>query len=146
MRQWCNMIRCLRGKNAKRFEEYDIPLQRHVEFLRLCGIDHAQRHTRFHAHRSHAANHLLDILQVRLAPTHVSPCCPHAEAAAPVLFGSLGCFENGFYSDHLRGLETGVVPTALGAVTAVLAAAARLDIHKRTHLDGLWRVKASMER
>ena len=50
------------------------------EFLCLRSIDHAQGNTRLHAHATHALDHFLDVLKIRLAASHVSPGSAHAES------------------------------------------------------------------
>lgn len=116
-----------------------------LQLLGLVLIDHAQRHTHFHAHVPDAGHHLLDVLETGLAPAHVSPCGTHAEPRAAVLLGHPGLLQHLVDGAHLRGLQTRVVAGGLCAVGAVFAAAAGLDVHQGAHLDRRGIVEAAVD-
>lgn len=107
-----------------------------LELLGLVLVDHAEGHADLHAHRAHARDHLLDVFEACLAAAHVAPGGAHAEPGAAVVLGDAGGLEYVVDGAHLGGFEAGAVPGGLCAVRAVFAAAAGLDVHQRTHLDG----------
>jgi len=116
-----------------------------LELAGLLLVDHAQRDADLHAHGAHAGDHLLDVLEGGLAAAHVAPGGAHAEARAAVLLGDAGGGEHVLDGAHAGGPEAGVVARGLGAVGAVLAAAAGLDVHERAHLDGGGVVEAAVD-
>lgn len=116
-----------------------------LELACLLSIDHAEGDAGLHAESTHALDHLGDVLEVGLPAAHVAPGSAHAEARAAVLLCYAGCLEHRVDVDHLGGLEPRAVARRLGAVAAVLAAAARLDIHEGAHLDGGGVVEAAVD-
>jgi hypothetical protein len=90
-------------------------------------------------------HHSLDILQTRLATTHISPSSTHAKARAPVIFRYASGGENSVYGGHFGRLEAGLIAGGLCAVAAVFAATAGFDVHECAHLDGSRAVEAAVE-
>ena len=116
-----------------------------LELAGLLSIDHAESDAGLHAQGAHALDHLGDVLEVGLAAAHVAPGGAHAEARAAVLLCDAGSLEHRLDVDHLGGLEPRAVARRLGAVAAVLAAPARLDVHEGAHLDGGGVVEAAVD-
>ncbi len=96
-----------------------------LEFSGLLVGQHAQGEAGLHAEVMHGADHLDDVIQIFIRG--VAPGGAHAEAACPLLFCDIGCFDHILHRQQLLRFQLGAVFAALRAVTAILGAGAGLD-------------------
>jgi hypothetical protein len=88
-----------------------------VEVVVVCGqtsafqlvgltlVDHSKCDASLHVHRYDALNHCSDVLQARLATSHVTPSGTHAEPCASIALCDPGSFEDGVDGGHLGCFE-----------------------------------------
>ena len=98
-----------------------------LELLGLLGVEHAQGAADLEAHAVDAADHVDDVPEGILLVAQLAPRGAHAEAGGPGVLGALGGLEDLLHLHGGGGLHEGLVAGGLGAVGAILRAAASLN-------------------
>ena len=106
-----------------------------LEFLGFRFSEFAEGDADFHAHVGDGADDVEDLLEPLGAIAHSAPGGTHAKAGGAAVAGGFGSLDDVAFLHESFGIDTGVVAGGLGAVGAVLRAAAGFDGEEGAELD-----------
>jgi len=106
------------------------------EALSLGGRQHTEGSANLEAQAAYLANHFEDGLEGGALP-HLPPGGPHTKAGGPCFFGFAGGLEDFFQRHEFLHRECAGVAYGLGAIGAVLGAAAGFNGEQAAQLDGV---------
>ena len=110
-----------------------------LEFAGFDVAELAERDADFHAEFADLADGFEHGVELGIAVANAFPCGSHAEAGGAVFAGGLGDGHDLIDGHEAFFFEPGVVVGALGAVAAILAAAAGLHAEECAKLDLVFR-------
>lgn len=106
-----------------------------AELFCLFGTEFAEGDADFHAELRDVAYDVEDLLEALRSAADAAPCCAHAETCGAGGFRSARAFHDGVERKEAFGLDARVVAGRLGAIGAVLGAAACFDGEEGAELD-----------